>query len=147
MQSAIGLLKDLFPGLHIVLIVGPWSPGISNYISNGNRADVIEELRETADRLERNQDKPTAKKQAASLGKQLNYGVELKCPRAAISISAIGGAAHPGLVLKETRVALELAAVPEKMIIEYIDEAMPFSNALDKNGMINLSKKWVRVYE
>ena len=33
-------------------------PGISNYISNGDRADMIKTLRETADRLEKNQDMP-----------------------------------------------------------------------------------------
>jgi len=31
-------------------------PGVSNYISNASRSDMIQALRETADRLERNQD-------------------------------------------------------------------------------------------
>ncbi|MBC2712656.1 MAG: hypothetical protein HGJ94_17215 [Desulfosarcina sp.] len=35
-------------------------PGISTYISNAKRADMISALRETADRLERNQDIPPA---------------------------------------------------------------------------------------
>lgn len=35
-------------------------PGISNYISNAKRSDMITTLRETADRLEKNQDIPPA---------------------------------------------------------------------------------------
>lgn len=35
-------------------------PGISNYISNADRSDMIKTLRETADRLEKNQDVPPA---------------------------------------------------------------------------------------
>lgn len=35
-------------------------PGISNYISNAKRADMIKSLRETADRLEKRQDLPPA---------------------------------------------------------------------------------------
>lgn len=34
------------------------NPGIGNYISNANRKDMIKSLRETADRLEKNQDIP-----------------------------------------------------------------------------------------
>jgi len=35
-------------------------PGIGNYISNAQRSDMIQALRETADRLEKNQDIPPA---------------------------------------------------------------------------------------
>jgi hypothetical protein len=39
------------------IIVFPFNnPGISNYISNANRSDMIKALRETADRLEKRQD-------------------------------------------------------------------------------------------
>lgn len=38
------------------------NPGIGNYISNAERSDMIKSLRETADRLERNQDIPPAHK-------------------------------------------------------------------------------------
>lgn len=38
------------------------NPGISNYISNADRQDMIKSLRETADRLERNHDIPPAVK-------------------------------------------------------------------------------------
>lgn len=34
------------------------NPDIGNYISNANRKDMIKSLRETADRLEKNQDIP-----------------------------------------------------------------------------------------
>lgn len=38
------------------VIVFPFNtPGISNYISNAERSTMIEALRETADRLEKNQ--------------------------------------------------------------------------------------------
>lgn len=33
-------------------------PGIGNYISNTTRADMVEALRETADRIEKNEDVP-----------------------------------------------------------------------------------------
>ena len=36
------------------------SPGAGNYISNADRKDMIATLRETADRLEQNQDIPAA---------------------------------------------------------------------------------------
>jgi len=35
-------------------------PGISNYVSNAKREDMIAALRETADRIEKNQDIPKA---------------------------------------------------------------------------------------
>ncbi len=47
------------------LLVFPFhSPGISNYISNAQRDDMIKALRETADRLEKRQDFPTPSEQA-----------------------------------------------------------------------------------
>lgn len=39
-----------------LLVYGHGAPGIANYVSNSRRADMIQALRETADRLERNQD-------------------------------------------------------------------------------------------
>lgn len=39
-----------------LLVYGFNAPGISNYVSNSRRQDMIASLRETADRLERNQD-------------------------------------------------------------------------------------------
>lgn len=39
-----------------LLVYGFNAPGIANYVSNNRRQDMIEALRETADRLERNQD-------------------------------------------------------------------------------------------
>lgn len=44
----------------MVLLFELGRPGISNYISNASRADMITALRETADRLEQNQDIPPA---------------------------------------------------------------------------------------
>lgn len=39
------------------IIVFPFNqPGVSNFISNVNRSDMIKALRETADRLEKRQD-------------------------------------------------------------------------------------------
>jgi len=35
-------------------------PGISNYVSNAKREDMVVALRETADRIEKNQDIPKA---------------------------------------------------------------------------------------
>lgn len=39
-----------------MLIFGFGAPGISNYISNAERGDMIKALREAADRLEKGQD-------------------------------------------------------------------------------------------
>jgi hypothetical protein len=41
-----------------LLVFDFYQPGISNYISNAKRADMIKALREAADRLEKNQDIP-----------------------------------------------------------------------------------------
>jgi len=55
------VLTEQFGRKGFALIVFEFSkPGISNYISNAKRGDMITALRETADRLERNQDIPTA---------------------------------------------------------------------------------------
>ena len=40
----------------VLLAFGIGQPGISNYVSNCDRASMIEALRETADRLEKKQD-------------------------------------------------------------------------------------------
>ena len=42
----------------LLLVFGFGAPGVANYVSNGTRAEMIRVLRETADRLERNQDNP-----------------------------------------------------------------------------------------
>lgn len=50
------------PGTHntgfCLLVFGFHQPGIANYVSNAEREDMIEALRETADRLERKEDNP-----------------------------------------------------------------------------------------
>ena len=56
MQAALTALTEVWPKMFICLLVAPHEPGIANYISNGAREDVIKALRETADRLEKNQD-------------------------------------------------------------------------------------------
>lgn len=58
MQSAASSLKSILPkGIGFALLVFEFhKPGISNYISNAQRADMITALRETADRLEKRQD-------------------------------------------------------------------------------------------
>jgi len=53
------LLKDIYGKKGFCLLVFDFhAPGISNYISNANRKDMIMALRETADRLENNEDIP-----------------------------------------------------------------------------------------
>ncbi len=47
-----------WPNTFICILVGPFHPGTCNYISNGKREYVIKALRETADRLENNEDNP-----------------------------------------------------------------------------------------
>lgn len=50
------LLKEDFGELGFALLIFDFDdPGTSNYISNINREDMIKALRETADRLEKNQ--------------------------------------------------------------------------------------------
>lgn len=65
MMTAFGhVLKESLPKeLGFALLVFPLGgPGISNYVSNGTREDMIKALRETADRLEKNQDFKTPSK-------------------------------------------------------------------------------------
>jgi len=63
-RQAIFITRD-FPGLGFALIVFEhYKPGISNYISNSNREDMVKALRETADRLEKNQDIPAIQGEA-----------------------------------------------------------------------------------
>ena len=62
MQILGNLIQDKIKGLGFVLFVFPFfDSGISNYISNGQRDDIIKLLRETLERFEKNQitDTPT----------------------------------------------------------------------------------------
>ena len=52
------LQKELGPMGFAVMIFEFHRPGISNYISNAEREDMIKALRELADRLEKKQDIP-----------------------------------------------------------------------------------------
>ena len=55
-------LEDNFGKMGFALLVFDFgAPGTGNYISNANREDMIKSLRETADRLEKNQDIPALK--------------------------------------------------------------------------------------
>lgn len=61
MRKMASRVKKLLPsdfGFAIVVFKFH-EPGESNYISNAQRPDMIKALRETADRLERNQDYKT----------------------------------------------------------------------------------------
>lgn len=42
----------------LILLFEFGSPGVSNYVSNAERKTMIKSLRETADRLEKNEDIP-----------------------------------------------------------------------------------------
>lgn len=52
------ILKEMVgPGFVLTILVYPENkPGIANYISTGQREDMIKALRETADRIEANED-------------------------------------------------------------------------------------------
>jgi len=55
------MILDEFGKMGFALIIFEFNcPGISNYVSNAKRGDMITALRETADRLEKNQDIPKA---------------------------------------------------------------------------------------
>ena len=55
-------IKEILPGMGFALVVFKFDdPSIGNYISNAEREGMIEALRETADRLEANQDIPPTK--------------------------------------------------------------------------------------
>lgn len=58
MKAAMDSLTAMYPKCFVCLLVGPFDAGIFNYAANGERKDVIKMLRETADRLENNEDKP-----------------------------------------------------------------------------------------
>ena len=67
MANLAGALHDLVRedfGDHVgfaLLIFDFEDPGLGNYVSNARRDDMIQALRMTADRLERNEDIPPAK--------------------------------------------------------------------------------------
>lgn len=59
MQSTAKGLKEIFSPFNMgfALVVFPFgSPGIGNYVSSAKRKDMIEALRETANRLEKKED-------------------------------------------------------------------------------------------
>jgi len=58
MQEMANRVKELLPkDLGFTILVFPFNePGVSNYISNANRSDMIKALRETAERLEKKED-------------------------------------------------------------------------------------------
>lgn len=61
-KMAESVAKMLPKDMGYTLLVFPFNrPGISNYISNANRVDMIKALRETVYRLERKQDFETPK--------------------------------------------------------------------------------------
>jgi len=61
LQTIAGALNEILnPGgdrstKFMLVVFGFDAPGISNYVSNANREDMIKAMRETADRLERRQ--------------------------------------------------------------------------------------------
>lgn len=61
MRTLISACKSVLPeGWGITILTYEQNkPGIANYISDSERADMIKMLRETADRLENKQDFPT----------------------------------------------------------------------------------------
>lgn len=59
MRDVGNALSKTFPMMGFAFILFEFGePGIGNYISNGCREDMIKALRETADRIENNQDIP-----------------------------------------------------------------------------------------
>lgn len=60
MRAIAGAIDEALPdGFIFALLIFPDSnPQIANYISNGNRADLIKALKEGAERLEREEDTP-----------------------------------------------------------------------------------------
>lgn len=60
MRQLAKKIQQEIPGLGFTLLVFEFNdPGMSNYIANAQREDMIKCLRETADRLEGRQDFPT----------------------------------------------------------------------------------------
>lgn len=63
MQAIAGAVEDTFNETvgqmgYALIVFDLRRPGIGNYISNAHRGDMIKALRDTADRLEQNQDIP-----------------------------------------------------------------------------------------
>ena len=57
MRNTVKDFEKTFKGLGFCLLIFPvHNPGVSNYISNAERKSMIKALRDTADRLENNQD-------------------------------------------------------------------------------------------
>ena len=57
MRNTIKDLEKKFKGFGVCLLIFEFNkPGVSNYISNAERKSMIQALRETADKLEKNQD-------------------------------------------------------------------------------------------
>jgi hypothetical protein len=52
------LRDNVGPKGYALIVFDFHEPGLSNYISNAKREDMIKALRETANRLEKNQDVP-----------------------------------------------------------------------------------------
>lgn len=57
MRDLADKIKKEIPGLGFALLVYEFNnPGIANYISNGQRQDMIKAMKETIERLESNKD-------------------------------------------------------------------------------------------
>ena len=57
MRNLAEKVKKEIPGLGFALLVFEFeNPGIANYISNSQRKDMIKAMKETIERLEKNQD-------------------------------------------------------------------------------------------
>ena len=60
MRELANMVKNKIPGLGFALFVFQLKePGIANYISNGQREDMIQALEETLERLKNCRDFPT----------------------------------------------------------------------------------------
>lgn len=60
MRDLATIIKKEIPGLGFALFCFEFhKPGMSNYISNAQREDMIKALKETIERLENKQDYPT----------------------------------------------------------------------------------------
>ena len=60
MRDLADKIKKEIPGLGFAIFVFEFhNPGMSNYISNGQREDMIKALKETIERLEKGHDYPT----------------------------------------------------------------------------------------
>ena len=62
MQKMADYVGEMLPkDMGFAILVFPFNSGTSNYISNAQRPDMIKALRETANRLEKDQIFPTNK--------------------------------------------------------------------------------------